>query len=425
MAGTLWTVRWSAAVALTPIVDQRYRRVRRGQQILPEGLPRDQPGRRLSTSDNRDQISIRDRPDVHAAWLPPESLRALGSRRVLVLGDGVLAETVVDEVAQACARYGGAVWPGALTTADLDSGVDLVLALGTSGSAPNVPLTGLSQLVDEYAGAIEDEGFALARTGDVTIVLADDPAGLLYGLFHVVRLGESAFRDERPAELHRPVMRRRMLDHWDNIDVHPVMGQVERGYAGASIFWNNGGRRADLSRVRAYARLLAACAVNAIAVNNVNVHATEAHLLTDRLGDVAAIADVLRPYGIRVHLSVSFASPVVLGGLPTADPLDADVRTWWAQTTQRVYETIPDFGGYVVKADSEGQPGRSGTGAATPTAPMCSPTRWPRTTVSCTGAPSSTTTIRTGVTARPTGPGPRTTTSSRSTDSSATTPSWR
>jgi len=97
-------------------------------------------------------------------------------------------------------------------------------------------------------------------------------------------------------------------------------------------------------------------------VNNVNVHATEARLLTERLGDVAAIADVLRPYGIRVHLSVSFAAPVALGGLPTADPLDDGVRAWWAETTRQVYARIPDFGGYVVKADSEGQPGPFGYG---------------------------------------------------------------
>ncbi len=92
-------------------------------------------------------------------------------------------------------------------------------------------------------------------------------------------------------------------------------------------------------------------------MNNVNVHATETRLLTDRLGDVAALADVFRPYGIRVHLSVNFAAPVVLGALPTADPLDERVGAWWAEATAGVYEAIPDFGGYVVKADSEGQPG--------------------------------------------------------------------
>ncbi|MEU6414394.1 alpha-glucuronidase [Microbispora sp. NPDC046933] len=301
-------------------------------------------------------------PDpVHPAWLPPEAFRAIGSRRTLVLGDGLLAGTVHDEVARACARYGGRVRRGAE-----DGPHDLVLALTTAEPLPGLAEAVLADFRRE-AGlterAIGAEGYLVARRGGVTVVLADDPAGLLYGLFHVVRLGERAFAAEpllvprRGAEHHRPAMRRRMLDHWDNVDVHPVMGQVERGYAGGSIFWHDGAPRGDLTRVRSYARLLAACGVNAISVNNVNVHATEARLLTDRLGDVAAIADVLRPYGIRVHLSVGFASPVVLGGLPTADPLDEDVRTWWACVTQRVYDTIPNFGGYVVKADSEGQPG--------------------------------------------------------------------
>ncbi|WP_260615302.1 alpha-glucuronidase [Microbispora sp. KK1-11] len=286
-------------------------------------------------------------PDpVHPAWLPPEAFRAIGSRRTLVLGDGLLAGTAHDEVAEACARHGGRVGRGAE-----DGPYDLVLALTTAG-----PLPGVAGEVRPDS-AIGAEGYLLARRDGVTVVLADDPAGLLYGLFHVMRLGERAFAGERQAEHHRPAMRRRMLDHWDNVDVHPVMGQVERGYAGGSIFWRDGAPRGDLARVRAYGRLLAACGVNAISVNNVNVRATEAHLLTDRLGDVAALADVLRPYGIRVHLSVNFASPVVLGGLASADPLDEGVRKWWATVTERVYDAIPDFGGYVVKADSEGEPG--------------------------------------------------------------------
>lgn len=309
-------------------------------------------------------MTITDPIDVHAAWLPPEAFRAIGSRRTLVRGDGILVETVRDEVARACARYGGGVRhlvPGEAGAArdrvDADDGsFDLVLALSTVAPLPDWVSQAGSPLTSGQT-EVGDEGFVLARHDGVTVVLADEPAGLLYGLFHVVRLGEAAFGATRPMERHRPAMRRRMIDHWDNVDVHPVMGQVERGYAGGSIFWRDGVLRGDLTRVRAYGRLLAACGVNAVAVNNVNVHATEAHLLTDRLGDVAAIADQLRPYGIRVHLSVSFASPVVLGGLPTADPLDGDVREWWAKTTERVYETIPDFGGYVVKADSEGQPG--------------------------------------------------------------------
>jgi alpha-glucuronidase len=243
-------------------------------------------------------------------------------------------------------------------TPDDRGAFDLGLALSTAGPRPAVAETGR----DEYRrgraeDVIGDEGFLIARRDGVTVVLAGGPAGLLYGLFQVVRLGERAFDGDRPVERHRPATRLRVLDHWDNVDVHPVMGQVERGYAGGSIFWRDGAPRGDLTRVRAYGRLLAASGVNAITVNNVNVHATEARLLTDRLGDVAAIAGELRPYGIRVHLSVTFAAPVVLGGLPTADPLDDDVRTWWATTTERVFEAIPDFGGYLVKADSEGRPG--------------------------------------------------------------------
>jgi alpha-glucuronidase len=284
---------------------------------------------------------------VHPAWLPPEVWQPIGSRQTVVYGDESLVQTVLDEVGQACQRYGGSV-----RTGGEPGPADFVLRLSTSPDAD----------------PLGDEGFAAGRRDGVTVVLARGPAGLLYGLFHVVRHGESMFSgrdakvsggvgDDRPMQLHWPALRRRMLDHWDNVDVHPVMGQVERGYAGGSLFWRDGAASGDLDRVRQYARLLAAVGINAVSVNSVNVHATEAHLLTDRLGEVVSIADTFRPYGIRLHLSVSFTSPVQLGGLPSADPLDPAVRAWWAETTRRVYGAIPDFGGYVVKADSEGQPG--------------------------------------------------------------------
>ncbi|WP_182885337.1 alpha-glucuronidase [Microbispora sp. H10885] len=330
---------------------------------------------------------------VHPAWLPDEAFRPIGSRRTLLCGGGPLAGTVHEEVASACARYGGSVrrraegpdeapeagpHGGADGGADEGGPYDLVLALTTAGPLPAVAETALAgfrrgpspgdgpavgpdigPVIGTTGGdeGIGDEGYVVARHDGVTVVLADSATGLLYGLFHLVRLGDEAFGAARPAEHHRPAARLRMLDHWDNVDVHPVMGQVERGYAGGSIFWRDGALRDDLTRVRAYGRLLAACGVNAVTVNNVNVHATETRLLTERLRDVAAIADRLRPYGVRVHLSVNFAAPVALGGTATADPLDEDVRAWWAAVTARVYETIPDFGGYVVKADSEGQPG--------------------------------------------------------------------
>ncbi|MEV5440212.1 alpha-glucuronidase [Streptomyces sp. NPDC052682] len=270
---------------------------------------------------------------VDPAWLPPAAFRAVGGRRTLIRGSGPLVETVHGEVAEACRRFGGRVVRGGR----VDASYDLVL--------------------DAEAGGLGAEGFAEERAGGTTTVTASAGRGLLYGLFHVVRLQEAAFTGERAREVHRPALALRMLDHWDNVAVHPVMGQVERGYAGGSLFWADGRARGELERVRAYGRLLAACGVNAVCVNNVNVHETEAHLLTDRLGDVADLAGAFRPYGIRTHLAVSFAAPVLLGGLPTADPLDAAVRAWWAGAVARVYEVIPDFGGFVVKADSEGQPG--------------------------------------------------------------------
>ncbi|GAA1959880.1 alpha-glucuronidase [Catenulispora subtropica] len=272
---------------------------------------------------------------AHAAWLPAAAFRAIGSRRSAVHGRGLLVETVRQELRDACARFGG--------SSEADDDAELVL---TSDTRPGSPATDLGP-----------EGFTLARQDGVTVLVAGGPAGILYGFFHVVRLGEEAFGADFPVQTHRPAMRRRMLDHWDNVAVHEVMGQVERGYSGGSIFWSDGALTKDLERVRAYGRLLAASGVNAVSVNNVNVHATEARLLTDRLDDVAALADELRPYGIRVHLSVDFAAPVSVGGLRSADPLDPAVRQWWAGASARVYEHIPDFGGYVVKADSEGQPG--------------------------------------------------------------------
>ncbi|XVS60785.1 alpha-glucuronidase [Actinosynnema sp. CA-299493] len=274
--------------------------------------------------------------DVHPAWLPASAFRSVGSRRVRVIGDGPVVGTVRAEVATAVAEHGGAL---------VDDGpADLELVCAPED------------------GETDPEAFVVGRAGATTAVRAIDGAGLLYGFHHLVRQGEAAFTEaaftgEAWPQRHAPRQPVRMLDHWDNVAVHPVMGQVERGYSGGSIFYDDGVVRADLSRARAYARLLGSIGVNRVGLNNVNVGRTEARLLTDLLPDVVRLAEVFRPHGIRVHLSVSFAAPVTLGCLPTADPLDPAVREWWARTTADVYAAIPDFGGYVVKADSEGQPG--------------------------------------------------------------------
>ena len=280
--------------------------------------------------------------DVHAAWLPEAAFAAVGRRSVAVVvpdhAASAVTATLLAEVEAATAAHGGTVvgQPG-----------DAALTLELSGSRPD----------GAGPGPATPEGFRFVRDGGRSRVTAATPAGLLHGYFHVVRLGESAFADAATAEDHAPATDLRMLDHWDNVAVHPVMGQVERGYAGGSIFYADGGVRADLSHVAGYARLLAAVGVNRVGINNVNVHAREARLLTDDLPGVARIADVLRPWGIRTHLSVSWASPMTLGGLPTSDPLDPAVQDWWRDAAERVWSVIPDFGGFVVKADSEGQPG--------------------------------------------------------------------
>jgi alpha-glucuronidase len=149
--------------------------------------------------------------------------------------------------------------------------------------------------------------------------------------------------------------RLRMVSHWDNLD-----GTVERGYAGASIFFAGGQVTQDLRRVRDYARLLASVGVNAACVNNVNVTAEAARLLTAaHLPRLARLAGVFREYGIRLFLSVSFDSPIVIAGLRSADPLDPLVGSWWRQRAAEVHAWIPDLGGFMVKADSESRPGPS------------------------------------------------------------------
>ncbi|MDU5949412.1 MAG: alpha-glucuronidase, partial [Paenibacillus macerans] len=140
---------------------------------------------------------------------------------------------------------------------------------------------------------------------------------------------------------------------WDNID-----GSIERGYAGDSIFYAGGKITSDLGRIRDYARLLASVGVNALAINNVNVHRLETMLITEAyLPEVAGLAGIFRGYGIKLFLSVNYAAPLEIGGLPTADPLDPEVRRWWRYRAAEINRYIPDFGGFLVKADSENRPG--------------------------------------------------------------------
>ena len=202
-----------------------------------------------------------------------------------------------------------------------------------------------------------NDGFTIERKADGGVLLKAHgrDIGLLYGAYHLLRL-QAMGQPINPTEQH-PAFALRLLNHWDNLN-----GSIERGYAGRSIFWGRDDLPQD-STLLQYARANASIGINGTVLNNVN--ASPLMLSTERLQTVQHIADVLRPYGIRVYLSVNFATPMKVGvkgvnkgqPLATADPLDAQVEEWWKKKADEIYKLIPDFGGFLVKANSEGQPG--------------------------------------------------------------------
>jgi alpha-glucuronidase len=183
-----------------------------------------------------------------------------------------------------------------------------------------------------------------------TVIAANSDIGVLYGVFGFLRALQTREPIGHLAIATSPRISRRVLDHWDNLD-----GTVERGYAGDSL-WKWESLPEHLSpRYTDYARACASIGINGTVLNNVN--ATPFILTPLYLGKVAALASVLRPYGIRVYLSVPFSAPMSLGKLPSADPLDPKVQAWWGAKVSEIYRAIPDFGGFLMKANSEGQPG--------------------------------------------------------------------
>ena len=206
-------------------------------------------------------------------------------------------------------------------------------------------VTGTVVLQRKALKGLKTEGFRIERTSQQTAILSPSDAGLLYGSAHLLRLQAQGLTADTVLT-ENPEHDLRLLNHWDNLD-----GTVERGYAGKSIFWPT----YDKAHLMEYARLNAAVGINGVVLNNVN--ASPKMLTTEVLNQVKTYADLLRPYSIRVYLSVNFSSPTVLDGLKTADPLDKQVQQWWQQKAKQIYQLIPDFGGFLVKANSEGQPG--------------------------------------------------------------------
>ena len=188
--------------------------------------------------------------------------------------------------------------------------------------------------------SVPDDGYSI----EGNTIKAKNELGLLYGAYAMLRGEKGASKPYWPL---------RILNHWDNLD-----GTIERGYAGRSIFWDLDGDKPkafDAALIRAYARANASIGINGTVLNNVN--ASPRVLSAPYINKVKEIADILRPYGIRVYLSVNFASPMALGKLKTADPLNPRVKAWWKAKAREIYKLIPDFGGFLVKANSEGQPG--------------------------------------------------------------------
>ncbi len=227
------------------------------------------------------------------------------------------------------------------------SGAGAVL-LGTPASSPLV--AGLN-LPLQAAGP---EGFVIRsvslRGRRATVIAANSDVGVLYGVFRYLRLVQTAQPVQALDLADAPKVKLRLLNHWDNLD-----RSVERGYAGQSIWdwWKLPDWRDP--RYVDYARANASLGINGTALNNVN--AKPDSLTAPYIAKAAALADVFRPYGIKVYLSARFSAPIEVGGLKTADPLDPAVQAWWKAKADEIYRAIPDFGGFLVKANSEGQPG--------------------------------------------------------------------
>ena len=220
------------------------------------------------------------------------------------------------------------------------------VVVGTPRSSPLVAALGWTDAL----ARLGDEGYVI-RTATVagfpaTVIASNGESGALYGAFHLLRL----IQTEQPIAAldiaDRPRHARRLLNHWDNLD-----GSIERGYAGRSFYWPQPAG----SRVRDYARANASIGINGTVINSVNANAQS--LTAPLIAQAAAIATMLRPYRIRVYLAANFAAPRMIGGLATNDPLDPAVARWWRAKAGEIYRQIPDFGGFVVKANSEGQPG--------------------------------------------------------------------
>jgi len=299
------------------------------------------------------EVAAQPRPsdeDGYRLWLryappgPAADAYRRTLRTLLVEGQTPTDRAIRDEVRQATTlMLGTALAPG-------DRPAEGTLVIGTPTHSPVIRALGWTDAL-RRTGA---EGYRIAHAridGQPVLAIASEgPVGALYGAFHFLRLLQTGQPIDRLDVAERPRLQLRMLNHWDNLD-----GSVERGYAGPSL-WQWDELPGTLSpRYLDYARANASIGINGTAINNVNANALV--LTAAYLAKAKALADLWRPYGLRLYLSANVASPIRIGGLETADPLDPAVAAWWRAKADEIYTAIPDFGGFLVKANSEGQPG--------------------------------------------------------------------
>jgi alpha-glucuronidase len=197
-----------------------------------------------------------------------------------------------------------------------------------------------------------NEGYSIKHIDKTVRIEAETESGILYGCFDLIRRIAQGELIRGIDIMEKPKNNIRILNHWDNMD-----GSIERGYSGKSFFFKNDELIIN-ERTRDYARLISSVGINATVINNVNVHGAASDLITDRyLDKLRIMADIFAGYNIRLFLSANFAAPIEIGGLTVSDPLDKDVIDWWKKCVKNIYDKIPNFGGFLIKADSEGRPG--------------------------------------------------------------------
>ena len=210
----------------------------------------------------------------------------------------------------------------------------------------------ISTLTVILDSSVPVQGYSINSGSDGIRLAASDENGVLYGVFAVLRKIACGVKASEVNETCAPSNPLRMMNHWDNMD-----GSIERGYSGRSFFFENEEIVIN-ERTRDYARFMASIGINAVVINNVNVKGAASYLITDRYFDkLKELSEIFEGYGIKLFMSLNFASPIELGGMDTCDPLDKEVISWWEKKIYEVYTRLPHLGGFLVKADSEGRPG--------------------------------------------------------------------